>query len=52
VRRSAIQQRNGEKIKTFKEWLFEETVGIIEDTKRKIEKQTELITNLNGNFNH
>jgi hypothetical protein len=32
-----------------KEWLLEET-GVKEDTKRKVEKQTELQTNLNENI--
>jgi hypothetical protein len=46
---NAIQHATEKNKNIQKEWLLEET-GIIEDTKRKIEKQTELITNLNGNI--
>ena len=46
---NAVQQAT-EKIKNIqKEWLLEET-GVKEDTKRKVEKQTELQTKLNDNI--
>lgn len=44
---NAIQQATEKNKNIQKEWLLEET-GIKEDTKRKIEKQTELITKLNS----
>jgi hypothetical protein len=45
---NAIQQATEKNKNIQKEWLLEET-GIKEDTKRKIEKQTELIIKLNEN---
>lgn len=44
---NAIQQATEKNKNIQKEWLLEET-GIKEDTKRKIEKQTDIITKLNS----
>jgi hypothetical protein len=46
---NTIQQATEKNKNIQKEWLLEET-GIKEDTKRKIEKQTELTTKLNENI--
>jgi len=46
---NTIQQATEKNKNIQKEWLLEET-GIKEDNKRKIEKQTELITKLNENI--
>lgn len=45
----AIQQATEKSKNIQKEWLLEET-GVKEDTKRKVEKQTELQTKLNENI--
>jgi hypothetical protein len=46
---NAIQQATEKSKNIQKEWLLEET-GIKEDTKRKVEKQSELQTKLNENI--
>ncbi len=46
---NAIQQATEKSKNIQKEWLLEET-GVKEDTKRKVEKQTELQTKLNENI--
>lgn len=46
---NAIQQATEKNKNIQKEWLLEET-GVKEDTKRKVEKQTELQTKLNVNI--
>lgn len=46
---NAIQQATEKKKNIEKEWLLEET-GVKEDTKRKVEKQTEQQTKLNENI--
>lgn len=46
---NAIQQAIEKSKNIQKEWLLEET-GVKEDTKRKVEKQTELQTKLNENI--
>jgi hypothetical protein len=46
---NAIQQATEKSKNIQKEWLLEET-GVKEDTKRKVEKQTEFQTKLNDNI--